>query len=344
MRANDLNLGAIQLGTHEPPAVIAEIGSNHDGSLDKALELMGAANQAGARAAKFQLFHPGDLYPPGTETHELLSRLALPREWLPDLMSAGSQLGIEVLASAFCSRCVSDLEDVGVPGHKLASSEVTNLGLVLRMARTGKPVLLSTGMSDLSDVARAVEVCRAVGNTNLVIMQCTSLYPTPPSETHLRAMTTMARSFGHHVGFSDHTLGATAAVTAVARGACLIEKHLTLDRSSPGPDHGYAAEPEDLELLCRQVADAHAMLGEEHKTFLEQERAATRRTGLYVATDVEAGDSLTRDVLDDRRPAIGITSEFIDAIEGVDVAVDVAEGAALRWEDLHQPRQGRTHD
>lgn len=338
MPVDDLDLGTIPVSAQQPPVVIAEIGSNHDGSLDKALELLGAATDAGAAAAKFQLFHPEDLYPPGSETHALLSRLAVPREWLPELASAGSRLGIEVLASAFCPRCVSDLEDVGVPAHKVASSEVTNLGLVLRMARTGKPVLLSTGMSDLSDVARAVEVCRAVGNTDLVIMQCTSLYPAPPQATHLRAMTTMARSFGHHVGFSDHTSGTTAAVMAVALGARVIEKHVTLDRSSTGPDHVYAAEPKGLEQLCSDVADAHAMLGDARKTFLDEERQASRRAGLYASADIEAGDVLTRDVLDVRRPAVGISSQFIDAVEGVEVAGDVAEDDAVRWDDLHERR------
>lgn len=341
MNLSDISLGSVTLGSQHRPAVIAEVGSNHNGSLDQALELIEAASTAGADAVKFQLFHPGDLYALGTPEHDVVSRLALCRDWLPELKSASERLGIEFLASAFCEDCVIDLDQVGVRGHKIASSEATNLNLVFQMALSGKPILLSTGMSDLSDVARAVEVCHAAGNTDIVLMQCTSLYPTPSTSAHLRAMTAMRSTFGHHVGFSDHTLGNVAAISAVALGACVIEKHFTLSRSAKGPDHSYAAEPEELRRLCQEVVAAHASLGSAAKQFLDDERHTARRVGLFAARDIEEGESLDSSLLSAGRPASGITIQFLDAVVNARAKVEIRKGEPIHWKYLKSSEGGR---
>lgn len=333
MNFRDITMGSVTLGRQRPPVVIAEIGANHDGSLQQALELIEAASVSGAAAVKFQLFHPGDLYPSGTPEHGILSQFALCREWLPNLKSAADRHGVEFLASAFCQDCVSDLDDVGVRGHKVASSEATKLDLVLQMALTGKPILLSTGMCDLSDVARAVEVCHAVGNTDVVLMQCTSIYPTPPALAHLRAMAAMSGTFGHHVGFSDHTLGNVAAIAAVALGACVIEKHFTLSRSAKGPDHSYAAEPQELSRLCQEVVAAHASLGSEAKQFLDQERHEARRVGLHATRDIAEGESLDSSSIQARRPAEGIPVQFLEAVVNAQTGT-IRAGEPIRWQNL----------
>lgn len=334
MNPRDISLGSLTLGVHHAPAVIAEIGSNHDGSLQQAIELIEAASTAGVDAVKFQLFHPEDLYAPGTTEHASVSQLALCRDWLPELKAAADRLSMEFLASAFCVDCVADLEHVGVRGHKIASSEATNINLVFQMAFSGKPILLSTGMSDLSDVARAVRVCHAAGNADIVLMQCTSLYPTPPASAHLRAMVAMGSTFGHHVGFSDHTLGNCAAISAVALGACVVEKHLTLSRSGKGPDHSYAAEPEELSRLCQEVADAYASLGSPAKEFLDDERHTARRVGIYAARDIDEGERIDPKCLDTGRPATGITIQFIDAVVNARAKIDIRKGDPIRWEHL----------
>lgn len=331
---SDISFGDLRIGSDQPPVLVVEIGSNHDGSLSKALELFQAAADAGAHAVKIQLFHPEDLYPPGTEPHATLESLAVPRSWLPELADVAADLSLEFLGSAFCDRCVSDLDEVGVTAHKVASSELTNLSLLTSMATSGKPMLLSTGMANLSDVARAVEVCGNAGNASMVIMQCTSLYPTPPEHAHLLTMAHMAETFGHHVGFSDHTLGTSGPLAAVALGATVVEKHLTLDRRSPGPDHPYAAEPDELDAIVRGMAEAYAMRGLPEKRFLPAERAATRRVGLYLRETVPAGTELTSDLLVERRPALGVEREFKDAVLGARVLREVAEDAPLRWEDI----------
>lgn len=339
MNIREIRVGSRPVGAARSPLVIAEVGSNHDGDLGQAIALIEASAQAGADAVKFQLFHPDDLYPPEHAAYPILQRLALPTAWLPELATTCANRSIEFLASAFCPQCVADLEAVGIGAHKVASSEITNLALVRTMAETGRPLLLSTGMANLADVARAVEVCEAVGNKSLVVMQCTSLYPTPPQQANLRAMVRMGQALGHLVGFSDHTLGVTVPVAAAALGARVIEKHVTLDRSLKGPDHFYAVEPDELASLCQAVGDVHDALGQSEKQFLSEEREVGRRRGVYATVDLAHGTVLTPEVLRADRPAVGIDEHFLEAVHGARLRTDLAAGAPLCWEHLHNERE-----
>lgn len=340
MQSPEIELGSRKAGPSHPPLVIAEIGANHDGSLDRGKWLIEAAADAGADAVKFQLFHPEDLCPPDHPGYETAKAVALPRSWLPILRACAEDNGVEFLASAFCPDCVRALDDEGVVAHKVASSEVTNLSLLLLMARSGRPILLSTGMSQLSDVARAVETCEMAGNTALAVLQCTALYPTPPEQANLLLIPRMLEVFDHVVGFSDHTLGINVSSAAVALGASILEKHFTFDREASGPDHSFALEPGELRALCAAVDESYRARGSHRKEFLTDERRDTRRPGLYTDRRIPAGARITQDAINIRRPAVGIEREFLDAVIGTRATVDLGADEPIRWEHLDPTTEG----
>lgn len=327
-------IGNRSVGAGEPALIIAEIGSNHDRQWDRAAELIEAAAAAGADAVKFQLFAAGDLYPPGSAPYDSLKAVELPPEWIPRLSRAATEAGVLFICSPFAEWAVDRLDEVGVPAFKCGSSETTNLPLLRTMASKMKPILLATGMCDLADIHEAVEVVRSAGNSDVILMQCTSLYPASAGHVHLRVMDTLQAAFGLPVGLSDHTTDVVIPAAAVARGACVIEKHLTLNRALAGPDHSYALEPAEFATMVKGIRATEAALGSGVKTMLPEEAEYARRSCVRAARDIAAGETLSRDDLTAARPARGIAPRYAPALVGAVTRGPIAAGEPLTWENV----------
>ena len=330
--------------------MIAEAGVNHNGDLDTAKRLVDVAAQAGADAVKFQTFKTELLTAPdapkaeyqanatGTqESHyDMLRRLELPPEAFKELQDHCRDRGITFISSPFDHDSVDVLDSLDVPVFKVPSPEAVNLPLLRHIARKGKPIILSTGMCYLGEVERAIHAVREAGNDRLVVLHCVSNYPTAPEDVNLRAMSTIANAFGVPVGFSDHTLGIEVPLAAVALGACMVEKHFTLDRGMPGPDHTASLEPEELRAMVSGIRRVEQALGSGIKQPAESE-ANTRevaRRSIYMRRSADAGAMLTQDDLVALRPAGGISPDQFDSVAGRRLRRSLPAGAVLRWEDL----------
>lgn len=342
-----MRIGSREVGPGRPCFVIAEAGVNHDGSLDRALALVEAAAAAGADAVKFQAFRADRLATaeapkagyqlagtdPDESQLEMLRRLELPFDAYRTLQAAAESAGIEFLSSMFDEEAADALDALGVAAFKIPSGEVTNLPLLSHVGRLGRPVILSTGMATLDEVAAAVE---ALGDDRIVILHCVSAYPAPVGEANLRAMATMAEAFGRPVGFSDHTLGVEATLGAVALGACMIEKHLTLDRAAPGPDHAASLEPNEFASLVRSIRVVESALGDGRKVPTESERetAAVARKSLVAACRIPAGTVVTDEMVALSRPGTGLPPGARELVVGRVAEVDIPEGALLTTEQV----------
>jgi N,N'-diacetyllegionaminate synthase len=303
------------------PTIIAEAGVNHNGDLGRALALVDAAADAGADIVKFQAFRAGDLVAKSTATPRyqktqtgetdqasLLRKLELPLDAFATIADRCKQCGIGFLCTAFDVDAIETLIGYGMPAIKVASGELTNLPALARFSGYGLPLLLSTGMADMQDISTAVQTCRNAGATEITLLQCTSLYPAPASFLNLNAITTLRQTFNIPVGFSDHSLGDHAAIAATALGATVIEKHFTLDRQLPGPDHAASLEPDELAAMIRKLADIAAALGDGHKVPSREELdvAALVRRSWHATADLPAGHVLTATDMTLKRPATGL--------------------------------------
>lgn len=316
------------------PYVIAEAGANFNQSLDIAKRLIDAAAEAKADAVKFQLFKARELVSEAAEGFDVLKSVELNPDWVPVLAEHAKSRSLPFLASAFSLDALAVLEAVGVPAHKVASSEVLNLPLLAAMARTGKPIFLSTGMSDLADIALALEVIASEGNDKVSLMHCYARYPLPESEANLRVIETLSRAFGGPVGYSDHTLTRKSSVAAVALGAVTFEKHFTLDKKSEGPDHFFALEPKELADYVSAIHETHAALGDGIKTLHAEEQNGRRREGLHARRKISAGQKLTREDIEVRRPATGIRSRDHVLVLGAAARNTIEAGEPVRWTDI----------
>ena len=331
--------------------VIAEAGVNHNGDLGRAREMVRAAAASGADYVKFQAFSAEGLVAQGARTaayqaantgevdqRALLRGLEIGRDGFAALAQECRAQRIGFMATAFDVDMVEALVALGMDRIKVASGELTNAPALARFARLGKPVLLSTGMATLDEVGRAIGVLRANGAADITLLQCTSLYPAPPAALNLRAMTTMAERFGLPVGFSDHSLGDHAAVAAAALGATVIEKHFTLDRKLPGPDHAASLEPGELAAMIRKLREIGAMLGDGRKMPTRDELATARlvRRSWHAARDLAAGMVIAADAVVLKRPADGLAPEASPV--GRTLIRAVAADAPLTAADLADPR------
>lgn len=347
-----LDIAGRRIGEGEPPFVIAEAGVNHDGSVELALQLVEAGADAGADAIKFQTFSaeavvldhaPQAAYqlarsPAGSQL-EMLRGLELPASAWPALMARAKELGIVFLSTPFDLASVALLADLGVPAFKVGSGDLPNLVLLRAVAAHGKPVLLSTGMAELPEVEAAVDDLRRHGDPPLVLLQCTSAYPAPAEDANLRAMATLRDRFGVPVGYSDHTQGIATATAAAALGAVMIEKHLTVDRSRPGPDHAVSLEPAGFRELVGAVHDAWVALGDGTKTPRPQELDVSRaaRRSLVTRRAVAAGTVLRAEDIGAMRPAGGISPLRLDEVIGRRAAGDLPPLYPLSPADLDPP-------
>lgn len=334
MLSAEVNIGGTAVGRATAPYVIAEVGSNFDNDFDKALKLIDVAQAAGANAVKFQLFRADVLYPNRDGLYNLFKSIELNAEWVPKLDKHARGQGLQFMASAFDMGSIDVLEAVDAPAHKIASSETTNLGFVHKLASTGKPVIISTGMCDMVDVEEAVSTCLGAGNDQIVLLQCGAMYPLPNKLANLRVIQSLAERFRCPIGFSDHTLGSVAAITAVGLGATVFEKHYTLDKRSDGPDHFYALEPSELKTYVSSIREAYEALGCNEKHMLPKERELGRREGLYTARRMEKGEIITASDIVIKRPAVGLRARYASAVLGSTLSHTLEKDQPLSWNVL----------
>jgi N-acetylneuraminate synthase len=330
--------------------VIAEAGVNHNGSLDVALRLVDAAAKAGADVVKFQTFKSEQVVSPAAPKAdyqvqttgaaesqlEMVKKLELPPEAFSKIERRCRQHGIVFMSSPFDKGSVDLLENLDVVAFKIGSGELTNLPFLAYVAAKGRPLILSTGMSNLSEVASAVAAVRAVGNRELVILHCVSNYPAAPSSINLRAMRTLEKEFEVPVGYSDHTEGIAVPLAAVSLGACIIEKHFTLDRTWPGPDHRASLEPGDLAEMIRGIRTVQEALGDGIKQPAAEElsTAAVARRSLVAACDLQAGTILSDAMVAIRRPGTGLPPSALPLLIGRRLRQDLAAGELFTMEIL----------
>jgi N-acetylneuraminate synthase len=343
-----VRIGDKLIGWHEPVFVIAEAGVNHNGDLTMARSLIDVAADAGANAVKFQTFHsdriataeaPKAGYQLQTTGEaesqlEMLRRLELSAEAHRQLHSYCSERGIVFLSTPFDEQAADFLDELGVPAFKISSGDLTNSPLLEHVAQKGKPVILSTGMSTLEEVTEAVSILRAAGCEDFILMHCVSNYPANPADVNLRAMQTMQAGFNVPVGFSDHTEGIEVALAAAAMGACVIEKHFTLDRGLPGPDHRASLEPAELRRLIQGIRRVEAALGDGRKVpaASELETAKVARRSLVAARDIPAGATLERNMIVLKRPGTGLSPSMLGNIVGRRALRNIADGSLLTLE------------
>ena len=343
-----MRIGQRQIGAGAPCYVIAEIGANHNRDMDVARELIDRAAEAGADAVKFQTYSGDRIYSRKTPRFqylegvsdktpaELLEELSLPRDWQAPLAAYATQRGVDFFSSPFDHEAVAELAEIGVPVLKIASFEIVDLPLIRRAAQTGRPLLISTGMANMGEIEEAVRAAEEAGATGVGLMQCTSVYPAPAERANLRAMETLRKAFGVPTGLSDHTTGIAVPIAAAALGAAFIEKHVTLDRAMPGPDHSFALEPADLRAMVAGVREAQAALGDGRKTGPGPEESVEMyrlgRRSLILTRDLPAGTVLERDMITVKRPGYGIAPRELDRVIGRTLRVDAEADDIVTWE------------
>jgi N,N'-diacetyllegionaminate synthase len=346
----EIDIAGRKIGPGHPCFIIAEAGVNHNGSLETALHMVDVAATAGADAVKFQTFRAERLVTAdapkanyqtrvsGAEEsqYEMLRRLELPPFAYRELMRRCQEKNILFLSSPFDEQSADFLDGLNVPAFKVASGEITNLPFLTHLARKGKPLVVSTGMSYLSEVEQAVLTIGAAGDAKIILLHCVSNYPANPTDANLRAMATLFTAFGVPVGYSDHVLGLEVALAAVALGACVIEKHFTLDRSLRGPDHQASLTPEELARLIEGVRIVEAALGNGRKEPVPSEIniMAVARKSLVASQDILAGTVLTEDLITTRRPGTGLPPALRPYLVGRTARVHIPSGSLLALEML----------
>ncbi|MDA3807202.1 MAG: pseudaminic acid synthase [Thiomicrorhabdus sp.] len=339
MKINTIKIDNIKIGHDQPPFIIAELSANHDGNIDRALKIIKMAKSCGANAVKLQTYRPdtitldskspefmikGGLWD-GRTLYELYEEAHLPWEWHAPLFDYAKKLGIIIFSSPFDSTAVDLLESLNAPAYKIASCEVIDLPLIKYVARTGKPMIISTGMANADEIQEAIDAARDGGCKELAILHCVSGYPAPPEDYNLKTLQDMQQRFGLVTGLSDHTVDNTTAIASVALGASIIEKHVTLDRSGGGPDDSFSLEPEDLKALCQGARTAWQALGQVDYGLKSSEQGNVKfRRSLYFVKDLKAGDVITVDAVKSVRPGYGLAPKYLDEIVGSIVLVDVA--------------------
>lgn len=347
---NTIDIAHRLVGSDRPVFVIAEAGANHNRDFDRALRLIDAAASAGADAVKFQTFSAEQIYSKKTPAMQYLAKkgdisadksvwdliksIELPREWQKDLADYCRQMSVTFLSTPFDLQAVDQLEALGCPAYKIASFEIVHLPLLRACAQTKKPILLSTGMASLGDIELALETIFAAGGREVLLFHCAIAYPPRFEDVNLRAIQTLAQAFGTPVGWSDHTMGITCDIAAVALGACAVEKHYTIDRSLPGPDHAFAVEPDELTAMVQAIRETENALGSTMKgtTEAEQEMYRLGRRSLVAARSIKKGDKITEDDLAIKRPGYGIHPQHIRTLIGRDAKRDIDPDDIITWD------------
>lgn len=339
------------IGADHEPFVIAEMSGNHNQSLERALKIVDAAVEAGAHAIKLQTASPDgltlDVDSPdfqitekdslwyGKNLYQLYREAVTPWEWHEPIFEHCRQRGIIAFSSPFELKAVDFLESLNVPCYKIASFELIDTQLVRRVAQTGKPMIMSTGMATLSEIESAVKTARAESNDQIILLKCTSTYPARPTNTNLLTIPHLRAAFGTQVGLSDHTMGVGVPCAAVAMGATVIEKHLTLARADGGVDSAFSLEPHELKLLVEETERAWQSVGEVRYGGSDDEQASLKyRRSIYISRDVKAGEQLTAENIRIVRPGFGLAPKYYDLLIGRRVNKDLTKGTAMSWEHI----------
>jgi N-acetylneuraminate synthase len=343
-----IQIGQRRVGPGNPVYIVAEVSANHNGSFEHAQKIVEAAKEAGADAVKLQTYTSDTITiacdsPPfringgtlwdGKNLHELYQEAYMPWEWQPKLKKVAEDLGMHCFSSAFDPSAVDFLETMNVPAHKVASFELVDLPLIQKMAATGKPLIMSTGMATLEEIEEAVATARAAGAKQIALLKCTSAYPAPAEEMNLRTIPELGRRFDVPVGLSDHTMDVAVPVAAVSLGACIIEKHLTLSRAAGGPDSGFSLEPAEFKAMVEAVRTAEKALGAVHFGVSERE-AGSRiyRRSLFVVRDLSKGEKFTSDNVRSIRPGHGLHTRHLAEVLGKTAASDIVQGTPVSWD------------
>lgn len=348
---NSFRIGSRTVGADAPPLVIAEMSGNHNQSLEQALRIVDAAADAGAHALKLQTYtadtmtldiadgeffiaDPESLWA-GSSLYALYEKAHTPWEWHAPIFQRARERGLLAFSTPFDESAVDFLETLDVPAYKIASFENTDLPLIRKVAATGKPMIISTGMASVGELELSVRTARQAGCRDLVLLKCTSTYPASPLNSHVRTIPHMRELFGCQVGLSDHTMGVGVAVAAVALGATVIEKHFTLDRADGGVDASFSLEPAEMAALVLETERAWQGMGQVRYGVTEAERESlVYRRSLYAVRDIAVGEVLTVDNVRAIRPGLGLSPRHLDAVLGRTACVAIKRGTALAWELL----------
>ena len=345
---SELHIGSRRVGPGQPAYIIAELSANHGQDFDQAVRIVRAMAAAGADAVKVQTYTAdtltiacdneffriggGTLWD-GRTLHDLYQEAFMPWDWQPKLQAITTELGLDFFSTPFDASAVDFLEAMNVPCHKVASFELVDLPLLRKIAATRKPVIASTGMATQDEITEAVKTLRDGGCTQLALLKCTSAYPALPEEMHLRTIADMSARFGVPVGLSDHTMGHTVAVAAVALGACIVEKHFTLSRATPGPDSTFSLEPEEFAAMVAAIRTTEKALGRvNYEVSANEAKSRQFRRSLFVVADVKAGEPFTTQNIRSIRPGHGLHTRHLAEVLGKKATREVKRGTPLSWE------------
>ena len=344
----EIRIGNKVISEDSPTFIVAEMSGNHNMDFDRAVEIMKAAKEAGADAVKIQTYTAdtitlncddpcfqitqGTLWD-GVTLHKLYQTAYTPWEWQPRLKRMAEDMGLLLFSSPFDFTSVDFLEDMDVPAYKIASFEITDRPLIRKVARLGKPVILATGIARLADIELAVQTCREEGNEQVILLKCCSAYPTPYEDVNLRTIPNLAQTFQCLAGLSDHTMGTAVATGAVALGARMVEKHMTLRRSDGGPDAAFSMEPGEFREMVDNIRILEKALGKvTYELSEKQAREREHSRSLFVAQDMKAGDTFTPENLRSVRPADGLHTRYYEQLLGRKITRDARLGTPLAWD------------
>lgn len=344
----EIRIGGHVISEDSPTFIVAEMSANHNMNFDRAMEILQAAKAAGADAVKIQTYTAdtitlncdapcfqitqGTLWD-GTTLYKLYQSAYTPWEWQPKLKQAAEELGLEFFSSPFDLSSVDFLEEMGVPAYKVASFEINDIPLVRKIALTGKPVIIATGIARMADIELALDTCRKAGNENVILLKCTSSYPAPYEDMNLRTIPSMRDTFDCIAGLSDHSMGSAVAGAGVALGAKVVEKHLTLNRADGGADAAFSMEPAEFKEMVDNIRKIELALGRvTYGLTPKQEREREHSRSLFIARDMKAGEVFSPENLRSVRPADGLHTMYYEELLGRRVRRDVKMGTPMSWE------------
>lgn len=344
----DIIIGKHKICDDSPTFIVAEMSANHNMDFDRAVAIMQAAKDAGADAVKIQTYTAdtitlncddpcfqitqGTLWD-GTTLYKLYQSAYTPWEWQPKLKAIAEEMGLEFFSSPFDLTSVDFLEEMGVPAYKIASFEINDVPMIRKIALTGKPIIIATGIARLSDIELALDTCKKAGNENVILLKCTSSYPAPYEDMNLRTIPAMAETFDCLTGLSDHSMGSAVAGAAVALGAKVVEKHLTLRRADEGADAAFSMEPEEFREMVRNIRKIEPALGKvTYELTPKQAREREHSRSLFVAKDMKAGEIFTPENLRSVRPANGLHTMYYEELLGKRITRDAKLGTPMSWD------------
>lgn len=342
-----IKIGSRYVGEDEKTYIVAEVSANHLQDYNRAEAIIRAAAEAGADAVKLQTYTPdtitldcdneyfqitqGTIWD-GTTLHKLYETAYTPWEWQPKLMKYAQSLGMECFSSPFDATAVDFMQEMDMPAYKVASFEINDIPLIRKIAKIGKPVIIATGIAYLEDIERALCACREEGNEQVILLKCTSTYPSPYEDMNLKVIPNMAQVFDCITGLSDHSMGSAVAVASVALGAKMVEKHLTLSRADGGPDAAFSMEPAEFKRMVDEIRIAEKALGKVTYELTEQQKRS-REDGrsLFVVKDIKTGETFTEENVRSIRPAFGMHTMYYDEVLGQKAKTDLAKGTPMDW-------------